>query len=92
MPRAVQYAISELKSVKVPPVVSILQQDWSEFYATDPKFQDIWPQLSTDRAIGKYFYHQGKVRSESKICVPVSTLQRVLNGLHSYSHPGVDKL
>ena len=92
MPGAVQYAISELQSVKVPPAVSILQQDRSEFYATDPEFQDIWPQLSTNRAVGKYFYHQGKVRSEGKICVPVSILQRVLNGLHSYSHPCVDKL
>ena len=92
MPGAAWYAISGLESVKVPPAISILQQDWSEFYKTDPEFQDIWPPLVHDRAVGKYVYYNGKVRSKGKICVPVSMVKQVLNGLHSYSHPGTDKL
>ena len=92
MPGAAQYAASGLESVKVPPAISILQQDWSEFYKTDPEFQDIWPQLVKDRAVGRCFFSNGKVRSKGKICVPVAMVKQVLNGLHSYSHPGTDKL
>ena len=92
MPGAAQYAVSGLESVKVPPAISILQQDWSEFYKTDPEFQDIWPQLVKDRAVGKYFFSNGKVRSKGRICVPVAIVKQLLNGLHSYSHPGTDKL
>ena len=90
MQGAAQYPASGLECVNVPPTIGIFQQDWCEFYKNDPQYQDIWPQLVKDRAVGKCFFHNGKVRSKGKICVPVTIVTQLLNGLHSYAHPGSD--
>ena len=39
----------------------------------------------------KYVLHQGKVRAQGKMCVPLSVMAKVCNATHAFAHPGVDK-
>ena len=91
----VERLCQDIKSIKVPPAISILSVDRESHYADDPFMADHWGVLNRDKAIsvkGKdYALYQGKVRVDGRIYVPLALTDQVLRVQHSYAHPGVQK-
>ena len=91
----VERLCQDIKSIKVPPAISRLSDDWESRYADDPFMADHWDVLNRDKAIsvkGKdYALYQGKVRVDGRIYVPLASTDQVLGAQHSYAHPGVQK-
>ena len=90
-------ADSAVKTVSVPPVVKILHESWEEFYKNDTAIAPIWESLVDQAVYEGYTLCDGKVRprtgdNRGKILVPQAIVQRVLDALHSYAHPGTRKL
>ena len=87
--------VRDIKTVKIPPAVAVLTRDWSPEYAQDKFFSPHWDKMVSDKFIqieGKeYTFHEGKVRSRGKICVPTGLLDQVVRATHAFSHPGVRK-
>ena len=86
-----------MSKVKLPPDVSILHQDWQGYYVQEPLYQGFWQELESD-AVARdgvsnsfFFLYKGKVRYNTKICVPQGILDKVIKGTHTYAHPGIDK-
>ena len=86
-----------MSKVKVPPDVSILHQDLQGYYVQDPLYQEFWQELESDGVARDgdsnsfFILYKGKVRCNTKICVPQGILEKVFKGIHTYAHPGIDK-
>ena len=86
-----------MSKVKVPPDVSILHHDWQGYYVQDPLYQEFWQELQSDGVARDgdsnsfFILYKGKVRCNTKICVPQGILEKVIKGIHTYAHPGIDK-
>ena len=91
----VEELCQDIKSIKVPPAVSILSEDWKSHYADDPFMADHCDVLNRDKGIsvkGKdYALYQGKVRVHGRIYVPLALTDQALRAQHSYAHLGVRK-
>ena len=96
-PGAFQYAcsVNDIKEVKVPPDCAGLTADWTEHYQADDFFGPYWDRLVKESVLDikeiEYVLHQGKVRAQGKICVPLSLMAKVCKAPHAFAHPGVDK-
>ena len=97
MPGVYRYAydVRDVKEVKIPPACAVLTADWTDHYRADSFFEPHWETLETDTVLDingcEYVYYQGKVRSEGKICVPVSLITKVCKATHEFAQPGVQK-
>ena len=97
MPGVYRYAydVRDVKEVKIPPACAVLTADWTDHYRADLFCEPHWETLETDTVLdingSEYVYYQGKVRSEGKICVPVSLITKVCKATHEFAHPGVQK-
>ena len=86
-----------MSTVKVPPDVSILHQDWQGYYVQDPLYQEFWQELEPDGVARDgdsssfFILYKGRERYNTKICVPQGILEKVIKGIHTYAHPGIDK-
>ena len=86
-----------MSKVKVPPDVSILHQDWQGYYVQDPLYQEFWQELESDGVARDgdsnsfFILYKGKVRYNTKMCVPQGILEKVIKGINTYAHPGIDK-
>ena len=86
-----------MSKVKVPPDVSILHQDWQGYYVQDPLYHEVWQELESDGVPGDgdsnsfFILYKGKVRYNTKICVPQGILEEVIKGIQTYAHPGINK-
>ena len=89
------YDVPDANKVKILPACAVLTGDWTYHYRAHPFFEPHWGTLETDTVLDingcEYVYYQGKVRSEGKICVPVSLITKVCKATHECAHPGVQK-
>ena len=95
MPGAVNLAVNSAQTIKIPPAVKILNEDWSDHYMVDPFFAPHWPEIKRESfwTIGDtdYVLHEGKIRADGRICVPLHLVGPVIKAVHAYAHPGVNK-
>ena len=95
MPGAVNLAVNSAQTNKIPPAVKTLNEDWSDHYMVDPFFSPHWPEIKRERfwTIGDtdYVLHEGKIRADGRICVPLDLVGPVIKAVHAYAHPGVNK-
>ena len=61
----------------------------------DPFFAPHWPEIKRESfwTIGDtdYVLHEGKIRADGRICVPLHLVGPVIKAVHAYAHPGVNK-
>ena len=82
-PRAFQYpcSVNDIMEVKVPLDCAVLTADWMERYQADHRFCPYWDRLVWESVLGikgiEYVLHQGRVRAQSKICVPLGIMAKV---------------
>ena len=86
-----------VKTVSLPRAVKLLQQSPEDFYEEDTAIGPIWGSLVDQAVYEGYTLCDWKVRPRTgddrgKILVPQAIVQRVLEALHSYAHPGTRKL
>ena len=95
MPGAVNLAVKSAQTIKIPPVVNVLIEDWWDHYMVDPFFPQRSPEIKPESfwTIGDtdYVLHEGKLRADCRICVPLHLVGPVIKALHAYAHPGVNK-
>ena len=96
-PGAFQYAcsVNDIKEVKVPPDCAVLTTDWTEYYQANGFFGPYWDRLVKESVLDiegiEYVLHQGKVRAQNTICVPLSLMAKVCKATHAFAYLGVDK-
>ena len=90
--------LNGMQTVKLPPEIHILHEDWTAHYRTDHIYQPYMSELESTQYApyggdpSKYLtYYHGKIRHNGKICVPTSILSQLIRALHTYAHPGIDK-
>ena len=97
MPGAFQYAcsVNNIKEVKVPPDCTVLTGDCTEHYQEDDLFGPYWDRLVKESVLDisgmEYVLHQGKVRAQGTVCVPLSVMAKVCKATHTFAQPGVDR-
>ena len=88
-PGAFQYACSvhDIKEVKVPLNCAFLTAAWTEHYQADDLFTPYRDRLVKDSLLDiqgiEYVLHQGKVRAQGSICVPLSVMAKVCKATHA---------
>ena len=86
-----------VKTLSVPPAVKILHESPEDFYDVDTAIWPIWESLVDQAVYEGYTLCGGKVHPRTgadrgEILVPRAVVQRVLEALHRYAHPGTRKL
>ena len=66
--------------------------DWSVAYRADPLWKESFEGLQRGELCGRLGLCHQKIRQGGRTVVPASLVQPVIEAMHSYSHPGVDKL
>ena len=96
MPGAVNLAVNSAPTIKIPPAVKILNEDWSDHYMVGPFFAPDWPEIKRESfwTIGDTdgVLHEGKIRADCRICVPLHLVGAVIKAVHAHAHPGVNKI
>ena len=72
--------------------IDVLFADWSEAYLADPLWKESFEGLQRGELCRGSGLCHGKIRQGGRTVVPASLVQPVIEAMHSYSHPGVDKL
>ena len=95
MPGAENLAVNSAQTMKIPAAVEMLNEDWSDHYMVDPFLAPHFPEIKRESfwTIGDTddVLHEGKIRADGRICVPLHLVGPVLNAVHAYAHPGVNK-
>lgn len=85
---------TEERSIVTPPMDSILQDEWSEWYRKCPDLRHLFATVAIlEEKIDNRIlsWKNGRLWEEGKILVPTALVPRVIEVLHRRSHPGVQK-
>ena len=79
-------------SAQAIPKETLITKDWSKEYKPDNMFQEIYELLTSKSAFqdgiySEYFWDNGKLWMNGKLCVPDRLVSRVLNWWHKWETP-----
>ena len=83
------------RTVMMPPPTEFLFHNWAPHYEADPALKGEYAAAPTGvaehRRTNGHVNGRGQLLEHHYVIVPKAVASKVIQGVHSYSHPGVDR-